>query len=146
MSAIVDTIPDFFIEAAAAYQKGKKDSQPEMNNDRDLAQVPPLKTKLALHYDRSDFFGTLEWIHSEDADDVDMDAGEQVLNGWDVVNFRAGHNYRQLTFNVGVENIFEEHYAVANSYEWDVVAGTGAAPAIVYEPGRFLYATLSYRF
>ncbi len=142
----LDIISDFSVDAGAAYQRGRKDSQPEMNNDRDLAQVPPLKTRLALHYDRSDLFAILEWIHSEDAEDVDIDAGEQMLDGWDVLNFRAGYDYRQLTFNVGVENIFDECYAVANSYEWDVVGGEGATPAIVYEPGRFLYATISHRF
>ena len=46
-----------------------------MNNDENLARIPPLKTKLALHYNAPDFFGTLEWIHSKDADDVDIDAG-----------------------------------------------------------------------
>lgn len=147
VKAIVDIVSDLSLEAAASYQRGRKDSQPDENSDKDLAQIPPLKTKLALHYDHSDFFGTLEWIHSEKADDIDTDAGEVRLSGWNVVNLRAGYHYRQhLTLNVGIDNIFDEHYAVANSYEWDVVGGSGATPAIVYEPGRFLYATVSYIF
>ena len=146
VKAVVDIISDLSVEVAAAYQRGRKDSQPEMNNDKDLAQVPPLKARLALHYDHSNFLGTLEWIHSEDAEEVDVDAGEQRLDGWDVVNFRSGYNYKMLTLNVGVENIFDKHYAVANSYEWDVVSGSGAHPAIVYEPGRFFYASISCKF
>jgi len=51
-----------------------------------------------------------------------------------------------LTLNVGVENIFDRRYAVANSYEWDVVSGSGANPAIVYEPGRFFYTSISCKF
>lgn len=146
VKAIVDIISALSVEVAAAYQRGRKDSQPEINNDKDLAQIPPLKARLALHYDHPDFSGTLEWIHSEDAEEVDIDAGEQRLDGWDVVNFRAGYNYKMLTLNVGVENIFDKHYAVANSYEWDVVSGSGAHPAIVYEPGRFFYASISCKF
>ena len=146
VKAIVDIISALSVEVAAAYQRGRKDSQPEINNDKDLAQIPPLKARLALHYDHPDFSGTLEWIHSEDAEEVDIDAGEQMLDGWDVVNFRAGYNYKMLTLNVGVENIFDKHYAVANSYEWDVVSGSGAHPAIVYEPGRFFYASISCKF
>jgi len=146
VKAIVDIVSDLSLEAAASYQRGRKDSQPHENSDKDLAQIPPLKTKLALHY-HSDFFGTLEWIHSEEADDIDSDAGEVRLSSWNVVNFRAGYHYRQhLTLNVGIDNIFDEHYAVANSYEWDVVGGSGATPAIVYEPGRFFYATVSCIF
>ena len=100
-----------------------------------------------MHYDNSAFFGTLEWIHSEDAKNVDIDAGETRLSGWDVANLRAGYQYKQhMTLNVGIENIFDEYYAVANSYEWDVVSGSGASPAIVNEPGRFLYATVIFTF
>lgn len=144
--SIVDIAYCFSVEAAAAYQRGRKKSQPVMNNDKDLAQIPPLKTRLAFCYNTELFTGTLEWTHSEDTKDVDIDAGELKLDGWDVVNFKAGCNYKQLTFNVGVENIFDKCYAVANSYEWDVVAGTGATPAIVYEAGRFFYGTVSFRF
>lgn len=147
VKAIIDIVSDLSLEAAASYQRGRKDSQPDENNDKDLAQIPPLKTRLALHYDHSDFFGTLEWIHLEEADDIDIDAGETRLSGWNVVNLRAGYRYKQhLTLNIGIENIFDEHYAVANSYEWDVVGGSGATPAIVYEPGRYFYATVSYLF
>lgn len=69
--AILDIVPDFSVEAAAVFQRGKKDSQPNNNNDRDLAQISPLKSKLAFHYDHADFFGIPEWIHSEYADDID---------------------------------------------------------------------------
>lgn len=146
VKAIVDIMSDLAVEGAVAYQRGRKDSQPEMNNDKDLAQIPPLKARLALHYDRTNLFGTVEWVGSKDADAVDVDAGEQKLDGWNVVNIRGGYHYKPFTFNAGVDNIFDKHYAVANSYEWDVVSGSGANPAIVYEPGRFFYATLSCKF
>jgi iron complex outermembrane receptor protein len=145
--AVIDIAADLSLEAAASYQRGRKDSQPDENNDKDLAQIPPLKTKLALNYEHSDFFGTIEWIYSHKADHIDADAGEVTLSGWNVVNFRAGYQHNpHFSLNVGIENIFDEHYAVANSYEWDVVSGSGATPAIVYEPGRFCYATISYMF
>ena len=143
---ILEIISDFSIETSAAWQRGRKDSGTEHNTDNDLAEVPPLKSKLALHYDTPDIFGTLEWIHSENADNVDTDAGEKALSGWDVVNFRAGWNYKIFTLNLGVENIFDRHYAVANSYEWDVVSGSGASPAVIYEPGRFFYTSISFQF
>jgi len=145
--AVLDIVDNFSIEAGLAYQRGRKDSQPKNNEDKDLAEIPPLKTKLALHYDTPKIFGTLEWIHSENADDIDLDAGEVKLPGWDVVNFRTGYQFKEyLKFNIGVDNIFDRCYAVANSYEFDVVSGTGANPPIVNEPGRFFYANISYRF
>ena len=145
--AVLDIVDNFSIEAGLAYQRGRKDSQPKNNEDKDLAEIPPLKTKLALHYDTPKIFGTLEWIHSENADDIDLNAGEVKLPGWDVVNFRTGYQFKEyLKFNIGVDNIFDRCYAVANSYEFDVVSGTGANPPIVNEPGRFFYANVSYTF
>jgi len=67
----------------------------------------------------------IEWIHSENVENADVAAGEKALSGWNVVNFRGGWNCKMLTLNVGVENIFDRRYAVANSYEWDVVSGFG---------------------
>ena len=146
VAILADIGNNFFIEAAAAYQRGEKDSQPLNNTDKDLAQIPPLKTKLALKYDNSKLFGTLEWIHSEDDSYIDIDAGEQKLKGWDVVNARIGYRYKNLIFHFGVDNIFNKKYAVSNSYEWDVVAGAEAKPKIVNEPGRFFYANIFYSF
>ena len=146
VTALADIGHDFSVEAGMAYQRGEKDSQPLNNADKDLAQIPPLKTKLALQYDNSKLFGILEWIHSHDAKDVDADAGEQKLKGWDAVNTRAGCRYKDVTFNIGVNNIFDRKYAVANSYEWDVVSGAGANPKVVNEPGRFFYTSISYLF
>jgi len=146
ITVLMDIGYDFYIESGLAYQRGEKDSQPVNNTDKDLAQIPPLKTKLALNYDNSKFFGILEWIHSEESDDIDIDAGEQKLKGWDALNLRAGCRYKELTFNAGINNIFDKRYAVANSYEWDVVSGAGADPKIVNEPGRFFYGSISYSF
>ncbi len=146
VSTLTDIGNDFSIGAAVAYQQGRKDSYPDNNSDKDLAQIPPLKTKLSINYDNSKFFGILEWICSGNAKDVDADAGEQKMKGWDVFNFRTGYKYKQVTFNIGVDNIFDKKYAVANSYEWDVVGGSSAAPNIVSEPGRFIYTSLCYAF
>lgn len=143
-TALVDVGYDFFIKAGASYQLGKKKSYPINNTDKNLAQIPPLKTKLALKYDNPKVFGTFEWVHSEDFGNIDT--GEVNLKGWDVINVRAGYRYKKLVFNAGVDNIFNRCYSVANSYEWDVVSGSGANPAIVREPGRFISGNISYTF
>jgi len=142
----IECAPYVYMDAGIAYQRGKKDSQPENNSNRNLAEIPPLKSILALRYDDTRFFGEAQWIHSDDADNADEDAGEQQLDSWDSVNLRAGCCIKQFAVNVGVANAFDKTYAVANSYEWDVVAGSGAHPAIVNEPGRFFYASISRNF
>ncbi len=142
----------FSLESGLAYQVGRKDSFPDNNMDRDLGQIAPLKGKLSLNYNKNDSnsksgaFGTLELIHSEAAVDVDTDVGEKKLPAWDIVNLRVGYQFRAFNLNIGVDNIFDKEYAVANSYEWDALGGSGANPSIINEPGRFIYLTIGYNF
>jgi iron complex outermembrane receptor protein len=137
----------FFAEAGFALQRGRKRDQPLNNDDRNLAEIPPWKTKLGVGYDSARLSAELEWVHSGEAEYVDLDAGEKELDSWDVLNLRVGYQISEsVTLNAGINNLLDEDYAVANSYEWDVLAGAAANPAIVDEPGRFFYASLSYRF
>ncbi len=146
----------FALEGGLAYQRGKKLDQPENNNDKDLAEIAPLKTKLALNYDNNSFFAICEWVHSKRSKNIDRDAGETLLKGWDVFNFRGGYQFdgkegaqsflNGLSLNFGIDNLFDKKYAVANSYEYDPTDPGGANVKIVNEPGRFIYASLSYSF
>jgi len=146
INSMLSIMPNFFIEGGLSYQRGDKDSQPNNNNNKNLAEIPPLKSKLGFTYDNSKLSAALEWVHSERAHRIDIDAGEKELKGWDVFNFRVGYKYKQLVFNAGVDNIFDRKYAVANSYEYDVVGGAASNPKIVDEPGRFFYSSISYSF
>lgn len=150
VKARMDLSYGFSLNGGIAWQRGQKVSHPENNSDDDLGQIAPVKTQLALNYSNKNpfsledtsLFGTLEWIHSEKARAVDRDAGEQRLPSWDVINLRLGYRFRFCTLYLGADNLFDRKYTVANSYEWDVVGGAGANPAVVSEPGRFLYASL----
>ena len=147
IKALVDIAYGFSAEGAVAYQRGKKDTQPNYNDDDNLAEIPPLKTKLALHYEGYDFFGVMEWIHSNKYSHADIDAGEKELPSWNVINVRAGYTINEyLALNVGIDNLFNAVYAVANSYELDPLTPGAPHVAIVNEPGRFYYASLSFTF
>jgi iron complex outermembrane recepter protein len=156
INASFDIGNGFSVDGGLAYQRGRKLDQPEGNNDKDLAEIAPLKTKLALNYDNKDLSAVFEWVHSEDHDDIDSDGGETTLKGWDVFNFRAGYQFSDqegkasflngASLNFGINNVFDKKYAVANSYEYDPTNPGGANVKIVNEPGRFIYGSLTYRF
>jgi len=165
---LIDLPLGFQAEGAVAYQRGGKYDQPRGNSDKELAEIPPLKSKLALHYNKNNIFGSLEWIHSERFDRIDSDAGERMLGGWDVVNARIGYEFKKaeshnehlekslflktrsvldgFSFYLGVNNLFDRKYAVANSYEFDPTSPGGANVRVVNEPGRYVYSSVSYKF
>ena len=154
IKAGVDLMRGFSLDGGLAYQRGNKNSRPGNNGDDDLGQIAPLKGRLALNYNkdnpfglqRTGLFGTIEWVHSDAARDIDTDAGEKQLAEWDIMNLRLGYRFKPCTLHVGMDNVFDRNYTVANSYEWDVIGGTGANPAIVNEPGRFIYASLGFNW
>jgi len=146
----------FSVDGGLAYQRGRKLDQPFGNNDKDLAEIAPLKTKLALNYVKNELSTVFEWVHSEDHDEIDSDGGETTLKGWDVFNFRAGYQFAEkegkmsflngAALNLGINNIFDRKYTVANSYEYDPTIPGGSTAKIVNEPGRFIYGSLTFRF
>ncbi len=156
IKSTLDLGKGFALESGLAYQRGGKYKRPNGNNDNDLAEIAPLKVKAGVNYDHKGFFSTLEWVHSHAQKRVDIAAGEVHIKGWDVFNFRTGYEFdRSLkhfefltgaTLFLGIDNILNRNYAMANSYEYDPTSTTGANVRIVNEPGRFMYASLSYKF
>lgn len=146
----------FSVEGGVAFQEGGKYSQPPANNNKYLAEVSPLKAKLAMVYDYKGLFATFEWIHSNAYIRYDSDAGEVYMKSWDVVNFRASYNVGEaakkysilkgMNLHFGIDNILDAKYAVANSYEFDPTDPTGRNVRIVNEPGRFIYGSFSFVF
>lgn len=151
----MDLADSWQLHGGAALYRGIKDSQPdEFNTDRDLANMAPLKTQVGLYFSH-DFqlsnhdvllIGSTQWVHSEEAKHVDEDTGEQTLSGWNTGNIKIGFKLQDLELHLGIDNFSNEEYAVANSYEWDVVAGDGASPTVINEPGRSFFINLGYSF
>lgn len=54
IKAGVDLIHGFSLDGGLAYQRGRKDSFPDNNTNKDLGQIAPLKSKLALNYNNDE--------------------------------------------------------------------------------------------
>ncbi|WP_281951570.1 TonB-dependent receptor [Nitrosophilus kaiyonis] len=144
MSMLTD---EFSLEAGVAYQRGKKDTQPtDTQKDKDLAQIPPLKGRVALNYDNGEYFARVEVLASAKYKNYDEDNGEREIGSWGVVNLKASKSLKEnIDLNIGVDNLFDKTYAVNNTYAGRSLIG-GATPLLINEPGRFIYANLDFRF
>jgi iron complex outermembrane receptor protein len=136
-------------ELGLAYQIGKKTDKKGLYTDSDLVEIPPLKARLAVKYDDRTFYGLIEGIYSAKQSKVDSDLKEQETGSWFIVNVKAGYTYANRLFvGVGVDNVFDKFYYNYLSYVRDPFRGISASgiPVKIPEPGRFIYANVSYRF
>jgi len=134
---------EFFLFGGMSYVQARKETKPEKNiNSSNVAEIPPLKTRIALRYDKGSYFGEVETILSATQNRVDTDLREQKTSGYGVVNIKVGGNFKGFTLNAGIDNVFDKKYFEHLSYRRDPFA-TGVK---VPEPGRTFYVNVSYTF
>lgn len=142
------------IESGAAYQKGtKKDTaqlqtlttQPQ--SDSDIAEIPPLKGRVALVFDDAINYAMAEWIGAR-FQTIDSDNGEKPISGYGIFNLKYGHDFQNgFSLMAGINNFFNRTYAVNNGYIGnELIASNGIDPLVLNEPGRNFYTTVSYKF
>ncbi len=149
LSASVYASDELVIDATLSYKKGEKDKALTGQTDKDLADIAPLRTTLAASYEyMPDSIAKVELVNSQKWSNYDSDNGEQELDGWSVVNLKVKHAVdKNMDFTVGVNNLFDETYAVSNTY-YDltlIAAGTDDV-MLMNEPGRYVYTNLTLKF
>ncbi len=123
-----------------AWQEGLKASQPGWATNRVLAEVPPLRSRLALTYVASRGFIRAEVSHQDDLRRVDPDLNEKPIEGWIALDLSGGWQLTDwLTLSGGIDNALDEDYAVSNAFVRDPFS----SGVEVTEPGRFLFARIS---
>ncbi len=132
-----------FLEGGASYVKGKKDTDTFRNiTDDDIAEIPPLKGRIALRLDTGLYFAQIEAVFHATQNRVDSDLNERKSSGWGIVNLKAGGDYKNFSLIAGVENLFDKLYYEHLSYLRDPFSAGIRVP----EPGRSLYVNVSYMF
>jgi iron complex outermembrane receptor protein len=164
LSSEYDINNNFFVDFGVVYQRGKKDNPLTSTNintvtgqttiinqtNTNLADINPLKSTLGVNYTPDDsMHARVELVSSKDWTKYDADNGEQAINGYNIVNFKAQKTFaKNYEITVGVDNIFDETYAVSNTYA-DLILlsdGTSGEVMLMNESGRYAYLNLKYKF
>ena len=138
---------EVYLSAGIAYKRGKKDTQPTGQTNRNLADISPLKLNLTASYDYNEngmveasFIAVNRW------DTIDSDNNEQVLPAYGVVNLKTTHNFENgVEFTLGIDNLLDKTYAISNTYN-DLTLIDGGDTMLMNEPGRYLYLNAKYQF
>lgn len=132
------------LDYGVAYQRGKKDDNA---NDKDLAEIPPLKANLALNYEMDKSKYTAEVIAVDRWDSYDSSAKEQELAGYALFNLKyANQLHKNFGVTIGVDNVFDKVYNSTNTYQDITYASVGSERVLFNDPGRYGYVNLKYSF
>jgi len=137
------------LDFGLAYQKGEKDEALTGQTDKDLAEIPPMKGNIALNYKyRKNSMASFEVVAADSWDSYDADNGEQKLDSWAVMNIKLKHAFNPaFTVTAGIDNLFDETYAVSNTYKDLTLLTDGTGDVILMnEPGRYVYLNGTYSF
>jgi len=135
------------LDYGMAYQRGKKDEALAGQNDRDLADITPLKANIAVNYEYEASKFTAEVVAAKSWSSYDEDNGEQELSGYGILNLKYNHTLpKGFDVTVGVDNVFDKTYAVSNTYSDLTLISTGTDPMLLNEPGRYAFLNLRYKF
>ena len=134
------------IDYGIAYQRGKKDDNLVGQNDKDLAEITPLKANISLNYEMNNSKFTSEIVAVDRWDTYDSANGEQELAGYAVVNLKYNNQlHKNFGITLGVDNVLDKTYASTNTYNDIKYIGVGDTE-LLNDPGRYFYANLKYSF
>ena len=134
----------FSLDYGLAYQRGKKDGN---YADKDLAEITPLKTNIALNYEHNKAQFTTEIVAVDRWDNYDSSAKEQELAGYAIVNLKYTNQiHKNFGFTLGVDNIFNTTYTSTNTYQDVTYVANGGDRVLLNDPGRYGYVNLKFSF
>jgi iron complex outermembrane receptor protein len=126
-----------------SYTVGTKDPKPlDGIFNTNLAEMPPLKARLALRYETKLFSAEIEGLAADAQNRVDSDLQEQPTHGYGLLNLKLGVHRAKLNVESGIFNLLDRFYYESLSYLRDPFRSGIKVP----EPGRNFFLRISYAF
>jgi iron complex outermembrane receptor protein len=136
------------IDAGASYQVGKKDKPLAGQIETNMPDIAPLRGRIGLDYEVQDNYKLeLDMFASAPWENFDAANGEQKLDSYIALNLKGTKVLGDgLEITAGVDNIFDNTYALSNTYKDLTLLAGGGSVMLLNEPGRYFYTQLKYRF
>jgi iron complex outermembrane receptor protein len=128
------------------YVRGEND-----DTDDDLYNIKPLNAKLAVEHRLNNWTSTLELELVDEKTKVSQVRNELETSGYGLVHLRSSYEWKQVRFDIGVENLFDKFYddPLGGAYlgQGKTMTGTGVPWGVaVPGMGRSVYTGLSFMF
>ncbi|QOX77432.1 TonB-dependent receptor [Trichlorobacter lovleyi] len=125
------------LSGMVAYSEGRN-----RTSGRPLAEIPPLRGRLALQYDDRRFFAGISQTLVARQNRFDATLNETSMPGYCVTDLHLGTRYNGFTITAAVNNLFDSSYVQPLSYQRDPLTMAVRIP----ESGRNFALSASYRF
>jgi iron complex outermembrane recepter protein len=126
-----------------SYSRGIKDEKAIAGIlSTNLAEMPPLRTRLAMRYVYKTTFAEVGGVAVNRQSRVDGDVNETATPGYFTMNFKLGTQYRKVHAMFAIDNVLNRFYYEHLSYYRDPFRSGVKVP----EPGRNVFVQLSYTF
>jgi iron complex outermembrane receptor protein len=131
------------VSGGLSFTHSTKDAAPLLGIlDRDVAEIPPLRSHTTLRYGTRWAFVETTFTAVAAQRRVDRDLQETPTAGYGVLDFKAGVHAKKLNFALGVANVLDRFYYEHCSYQRDPFRSGLRIP----EPGRNVSLTVQYAF
>jgi iron complex outermembrane receptor protein len=141
----------FTLSGMLSYVRGKTADGASDN----LYNIMPLNAKLALEQNLGNWSGTAETQLVARKSDVSQVRNEVVTPGYALLNLRGSYTWKQMRFDVGIDNVFDRLYfhPLSGAYVGQGVTMPPTASAAtppwgtaIPGMGRSFYAGMNYKF
>jgi len=128
-----------FLAGDLSYIRGTKTPITELGVlSPNLAEIPPLRGRLNLRYDKELFFAAVEGVYSAAQNDIDLDLSEKETSSYAIMNLNGGTRRGRFGITVGIGNLFNRNFSEHLSFQRDPFC----SGIRVTEPRRNLFINL----
>ena len=143
LNVVLTLTSSLFLAGDLSYVRGSQTADPSKQVfSTNLAETPPLRSRVSLRYDTGKIFAEGEGVFSAAQSRVDTDLEETPTAGWGIANLKVGWNVGGLALTTGISNLFNRLYTESLSYQRDPNRSGIRVP----EPGRNFFANAAFRF
>lgn len=144
-------VGSFTAKGMLSYVRGKTAG----GSDDNLYNIMPLNTKLAIAQQWGGWDNTAEVVLVDKKKDVSQIRNEVQTSGYGLLNLRSSYTWKQVRFDLGVENVFDKLYfnPLGGAYVGQGItmppgpgAGRPAHGIAVPGMGRSIFAGINYKF
>jgi iron complex outermembrane receptor protein len=139
----VPLLKTVLLSGGMSFTRSIKDAAPQLGIlDRDVAEIPPLRSHTTLRYGSRWAFVETTFTAVAAQRRVDRDLQESPTAGYGVLDIKAGVHAKKLNFALGIGNVLDRFYYEHCSYQRDPFRSGLRVP----EPGRNVFVTVQYAF